>query len=95
MYPNEIIQLVKLPEHLANHPYLIEYYGTVEWSVKAVFTNYMGWFSGKASELHPLPYKEEALLMVIFFSFFSRRSFMNANPVNFVFVWVPITGIRW
>lgn len=64
MYPNEIIQLVKLPEHLANHPYLIEYYGTVEWSVKAVFTNYMGWYSGKASELHPLPYKEEAALLV-------------------------------
>ena len=64
MYPNEIIQLVKLPEHLANHPYLIEYYGTVEWSVKAVFTNYMGWYSGKASELHPLSYKEEAALLV-------------------------------
>jgi hypothetical protein len=34
LYPNEIIRLVKLPDHLANHPYLIEYYGTVEWSVK-------------------------------------------------------------
>ena len=20
---------------------------------------------------------------------------MYANPVNFVFVWVPVTGIRW
>ena len=47
LYPDEITQKVTLPPHLANHPYLIEFYGTVEWSVKAVFCNYMGWFSGK------------------------------------------------
>ena len=49
LYPDEITQKVVLPPHLANHPYLIEYYGTVEWSVKAVFCNYMGWFSGTCS----------------------------------------------
>ena len=47
LYPDEITQKVVLPPHLANHPYLIEFYGTVEWSVKAVFCNYMGWFSGE------------------------------------------------
>ena len=30
--PREIAARVKLPPHLATHPYLIEYYGTVEWS---------------------------------------------------------------
>ena len=35
---------VTLPPHLANHPYLTEYYGTVEWSVKAVYHGYLGWF---------------------------------------------------
>ena len=50
LYPDEITQKVVLPPHLANHPYLIEYYGTVEWSVKAVFCNYMGWFSGTFSQ---------------------------------------------
>ena len=24
-----------------------------------------------------------------------QGSFINANPVNFVFVWVPVTEIRW
>jgi len=43
---------------------LQEFYGTVEWSVKAVFAHYMGWFSGNPSELHPLPPKEEAALLV-------------------------------
>jgi alkyl sulfatase BDS1-like metallo-beta-lactamase superfamily hydrolase len=64
LYPDEITQLVQLPPHLANHPYLVEYYGTVEWSVKAVFCNYMGWFSGKASELHPLERIEQCLALI-------------------------------
>ena len=53
----EIVEIVRLPPHLASHPYLIEYYGTVgwgvtpplhhlqvEWSVKAVYHGYLGWF---------------------------------------------------
>ena len=40
----EIAEKVVLPPHLATHPYLIEYYGTVEWSVKAVYHGYLGWF---------------------------------------------------
>lgn len=40
----EIAEVVRLPPHLADHPYLVEYYGTVEWSVKAVYHGYMGWF---------------------------------------------------
>ena len=60
----EISQIVKLPPHLINHPYLIEYYGTVEWSVKAVYHGYMGWFSGRPQDLHPLGIAEEARLMV-------------------------------
>ena len=43
----QIVNLVKLPPDLASHPFLQEFYGTVEWSVRAVFTNYIGWFSGK------------------------------------------------
>lgn len=60
----EIAEIVRLPPHLANHPYLIEYYGTVEWSVKAVYHGYMGWFSGRPGELHPLPRHQEATNMV-------------------------------
>ena len=76
----EIAARVKLPPHLATHPYLIEYYGTVEWSgtgchssarftgtpctVRAVYHGYLGWFSGRPAELHPLPVAEEARLLV-------------------------------
>lgn len=49
--PDEIVEKVKLPAHLATDPYLLEHYGTVEWSVRSVFAGYMGWFSGDAAEL--------------------------------------------
>ena len=41
-----------------------EFYGTVEWSVKGIFCNYMGWFSGKASELHPMERLEQSKALV-------------------------------
>ena len=40
----ETAEVVRLPDHLASRPYLTEYYGTVEWSVKAVYHGYLGWF---------------------------------------------------
>ena len=55
---------VYLPDHLSQHPFLQEFYGTVEWSVKGIFCHYMGWFSGKASELHPLERLEQSQEMV-------------------------------
>ena len=58
--PQEIVEQVKLPPHLAAQPYLHEYYGTVEWSVKAIFDGYLGWFGGNATTLFPLPIKERA-----------------------------------
>ncbi|MBE7635927.1 MBL fold metallo-hydrolase [Sneathiella sp. P13V-1] len=61
--PDEIVERVKLPDHLANSPYLKEFYGMVDWSVRSVFTGYLGWFSGNATELHPLPKGERATRM--------------------------------
>jgi alkyl sulfatase BDS1-like metallo-beta-lactamase superfamily hydrolase len=40
--------------------YLHEYYGTVAWSVRAIFDGYLGWFSGNATDLFPLPLDERA-----------------------------------
>ncbi|CAF1690678.1 unnamed protein product, partial [Adineta ricciae] len=52
--PDEIIgnQLVQLPKKLNQHPYLQQFYGTVQWTIRAVFDRYLGWFSGKTSDLH-------------------------------------------
>jgi alkyl sulfatase BDS1-like metallo-beta-lactamase superfamily hydrolase len=58
--PDEIVQRVRLPDHLASRPYLQEYYGTVEWSVRSIFTGYLGWFSGDAADLFPLDARNRA-----------------------------------
>ena len=52
--PDELVETVELPPHLAEHPYLQQLYGKVEWSVRAVYDGYLGWFDGDAAALQPL-----------------------------------------
>jgi alkyl sulfatase BDS1-like metallo-beta-lactamase superfamily hydrolase len=58
--PDQLVEAVVLPPHLATNPWLQEFYGTVEWSVRAIFTGYLGWFDGNAAHLSPLPPAQRA-----------------------------------
>ena len=58
--PDELVAHVKLPPHLAESPYLQEYYGTVEWSVRAIYSDRLGWFDGNATRLFPMSENERA-----------------------------------
>ncbi|MEN8720942.1 MAG: alkyl sulfatase dimerization domain-containing protein [Oceanococcaceae bacterium] len=58
--PNELVERVQLPPHLAQEPYLAEFYGTVRWSARAVFAGNLGWFDGNPTTLDPLPPVERA-----------------------------------
>ena len=58
--PDQLVEYVKLPDHLADKPYLGEFYGNVEWSVRSVFNGYLGWFDGNPTNLFRLSQKEEA-----------------------------------
>lgn len=51
----EIVEQVRLPEHLRILPYLAEIYGSVEWTVRAIFAAYVGWFDGNPTNLHKMP----------------------------------------
>ena len=53
MNPDELVEEVVLPPHLASHPYLQELYGTVAWSVRSIFSGTLGWFDGDAATLSP------------------------------------------
>ncbi|XP_062574263.1 linear primary-alkylsulfatase-like [Saccostrea cucullata] len=64
MDPTDIANKVTLPKNLKEHPYLQEFYGTTEWSVRTVFTSYLGWFSGDAVDLSPLSKTEKADRMI-------------------------------
>lgn len=57
---DQLAEEIALPEHLAKLPYLQEYYGTVRWSVRAIYTGYLGWFDGNPTALSSMPIKEKA-----------------------------------
>ena len=59
-YPDQIVEMIELPQAIASSPFLSEFYGTVRWSVKSIFNGYLGWFNGNISDLDPLNRKEEA-----------------------------------
>jgi uncharacterized sulfatase len=60
MTPDELVQYVQLPDHLASKDYLQPFYGHPEWGVRSVFNGYLGWFDGNATNLFRLSPKSEA-----------------------------------
>lgn len=58
--PGEIKELVKLPPHLAEDPYLQEIYGQVDRDIYEIFWEYRGYFTGKCRDLYTHPPLEEA-----------------------------------
>jgi alkyl sulfatase BDS1-like metallo-beta-lactamase superfamily hydrolase len=62
--PDELVQHVALPSSLAASHYLQEFYGTVAWSVRAIYAEYAGWFDGNPTKLFPLPEKDRAARII-------------------------------
>lgn len=51
----EIAETLRLPDSLARHWAVRDYYGTVSHNVKATYTRYLGWYDGNPANLEPLP----------------------------------------
>jgi len=62
--PDELVVHVKLPADLAENPYLQEFYGGVEWTVRGIYADRVGWFDGNATTLFPLPAKDRAAKLI-------------------------------
>ena len=58
--PDELVEVVALPPHLAEHPWLGEYYGTVKHAVRQIYVGYLGWFQADPWSLDPMPYMERS-----------------------------------
>lgn len=71
---DEIIASVSLPEQYQTW-YLEERFGRVEWMIRAIWARNMGWFSGLAAELTPLPADtfHEELIQLIGYEKLSQR----------------------
>lgn len=55
MTESQTVEAVRLPDQYQSLPYLGEFYGTVDWSVRAIYHGYLGWFDGNPSNLNRLP----------------------------------------
>jgi alkyl sulfatase BDS1-like metallo-beta-lactamase superfamily hydrolase len=58
--PDELVEVVKLPDHLANHPWLGEFYGTVNHSVRQIYVGLLGFWEGDMTMMAKPPYRERA-----------------------------------
>jgi len=57
---DEIVKKVRLPGSLANHPHLQQRYGKVSWTVRSIFSSFLGWFGGDPAYLNPLSKRQRA-----------------------------------
>jgi alkyl sulfatase BDS1-like metallo-beta-lactamase superfamily hydrolase len=59
--PDELVEVVKLPPHLAGYkPWMQEFFGTVRQTVRGIYQGYLGWFEGDPVALAPVPRAEGA-----------------------------------
>ena len=59
--PDELVDVVTLPPHLASfRPWMLEFFGTVSQAVRAIYQGYLGWFDGDPVTLAPLARGERA-----------------------------------
>ena len=54
------VEQVRLPEHLARKPWLVEMYGKVAWAARAYAVGTLGWYDGNPTNLARLPQRVEA-----------------------------------
>ncbi|MEZ9139729.1 MULTISPECIES: alkyl sulfatase dimerization domain-containing protein [unclassified Shewanella] len=64
MTPDELVEVVKLPKHLAEHPWLGEHYGTVAHAVRQIYVGYVGFFEADPWQLEPMAYEQRAKAFV-------------------------------
>jgi alkyl sulfatase BDS1-like metallo-beta-lactamase superfamily hydrolase len=49
---DELAQMITLPKHLAEHPWLTQGRGLVSWFVKEIYNGYVGWYEGDPAFLN-------------------------------------------
>ncbi len=62
----ECAEMIQLPQSLAKEVYNHNFYGTVNFNVKAVYQRYLGWFDANPANLDPLPPEEASKRYVEF-----------------------------
>jgi alkyl sulfatase BDS1-like metallo-beta-lactamase superfamily hydrolase len=53
MTPDEMAETIRLPEHLADHPWLFPAYVDDEYNVRGQYRGIVGWYAEDTADLHP------------------------------------------
>ncbi len=61
---DDLAEHIALPPHLRAQSALDELYGQIDWSVRAIYTNELGWFDGASEGLYRLPVVEQSHRLV-------------------------------
>ncbi len=57
---DELSHMIKVPEHLAYHPWTTQTRGLVPWYVKNIYYGNLGWFEGDPAFLNPISLEERS-----------------------------------
>lgn len=60
-----IVERLALPSSLASNRALLELYGQIDWSGRAIFGNALGWFDGRPEALYPSARPDYAEKMIV------------------------------
>jgi len=52
--PDELVEVVKLPDYLKEHPVNKEWYGEFEWQVRGIYSGNIGWYNADAAFFKPV-----------------------------------------
>ncbi len=58
MSPDEIAEIIRLPQGLEHYWPFQGHYGSLNHNSKGTYSYYLGWFNGNPSQLNPLPHKQ-------------------------------------
>lgn len=53
MTPEEMVETIRVPPHLAEHPWLFPGYVEHEYNIRGVYRGIVGWFAEDTADLHP------------------------------------------
>lgn len=65
--PDALIAQIELPPHLCDDPGIAQSYAEWQFGVRGIYAGLLGWFSGDAVDLHPVPPELEARKIVAAF----------------------------
>lgn len=79
---DELAHMIKLPQHLQDHPWLQERYGERAWHVRGIVSGNVGWFEGDSTYLNSISFEERSQKTVEGFGGISKTNQMVRSAID-------------